>query len=127
MKAGSADVVIVGAGAIGCSIARELARRGLDVIAVERDSPGRAATWAAGGMLSPLGVGNDGPFLELADASLRGFAPFAESLRSETGIAVEYRTSGMLHVSLGDADDALRAIAAQPAAARFDVTRVDGA
>lgn len=126
MKRRSADVVVVGAGAIGCSIARELANRGVDVTIVERDSPGRRATWAAAGMLSPLGeVLEGGPFLEMADASLSRYAGFAQALRDETDIDIEYRTHGRLHVSLGDADDELAAIAASPLAARFDVTRVD--
>lgn len=127
MKRSSADVVIVGAGAIGCSTARELAIRGVDVIVVERDYPGRRATWAAAGMLSPLGEAlHGGPFLELADRSLTLFAGFAGALHEETGIDVEYRTRGRLHVSLGDADDELDAIAASPVSARFDVSRVDG-
>ena len=127
MKRSSADVVIVGAGAIGCAIARELAIRGVDVIVVDRDAPGRQATWAAAGMLSPLGEAlHGGPFLELADESLTRFEGFARSLHAETGIDVEYRTHGRLHVSLGDADDELDAIAASPVAARFDVSRLDG-
>lgn len=127
MKRNTAEVVVIGAGAIGCSIARELAATGRDVIVVERDSPGRRATWAAAGMLSPLGEARDGgPFLDLADASLRRFAGFADALQHETGIDVEYRTSGRLHVSLGDADDELAAIAAGQAAERFDVSFIGG-
>jgi glycine oxidase len=127
MKRNAADVVIVGGGAIGCSIARELSRNGADVMVAERDAPGRRATWAAAGMLSPLGEALDaGPFLELADASLTRFAAFARSLRDETGIDVEYRTNGRLHVSLGDGDDELDHINESPAAARFGVSRMDG-
>lgn len=126
MKRRSADVVIVGAGAIGCSIARELAIRDVDVIVVERDSPGRRATWAAAGMLSPLGEAPEGgPFLELADASLSRFPDFVQALRDESDIDIEYRTHGRLHVSVGDVDDELDAIAASPLADRFDVSRID--
>ncbi|HSJ08968.1 MAG TPA: glycine oxidase ThiO [Longimicrobiales bacterium] len=125
-RKGKADVVIIGAGVIGCAIARELALRGLAVSVVERDSPGRRATWAAAGMLSPFGEGGRGAFLELADESLTRFAAFAHALHEETSIDVEYRTSGKLHVALGDIDDELRALAADPAARRFDATPVDG-
>jgi glycine oxidase len=122
------DVVIVGAGVIGCAVARELARRGAKVTVVERDSPGRRATWAAAGMLSPLGeAGGGGPFLELADESLTRFAAFAASLREESGIDVEYRTAGKLHVALPEGDAELVALASDPVAARFDVTLLDGA
>lgn len=128
MKRNSADVVVVGGGAIGCAIARELAGQGTSVIVIERDSPGRRATWAAAGMLSPLGEALDGgPFLELADESLTRFARFAQALRDESGIDVEYRTSGRLQVSLGDADAELDRIAAAPAASRFGVSRMDAA
>lgn len=127
MKRNAADVVVIGGGAIGCSVALELARNGADVIVVERHSPGRSATWAAAGMLSPLGEALDaGPFLELADESLTRFAAFSQSLREETGIDIEYRTNGRLHVSLGDVDEELDAIAATPEAARFGVSRMDG-
>lgn len=128
MKKNAADVVIIGAGVIGCSIARDLVARGKSVIVVERDSPGRRATWAAAGMLSPLGeAGGAGPYLELGDASLDRFASFAQSLREETGIDVEYRTNGKLHVALdGDVDAELRALAAGPLANRFDVTLLAG-
>lgn len=128
MKRSEAEVVIVGAGAIGCSIARELAVRGRDVMVVERDSPGRRATWAAAGMLSPLGEApGGGPFLELADRSLNRFGAFTQALREETGIDVEYHTNGKLHVSLGDIDEELNTLAAAPVAARFEVSRIDGA
>src|SRR5690606_16898288 len=120
------DIVVVGAGLIGCVVARELARRGLDVTVLERDSPGRRATWAAAGMLSPLSEAEHGPFLELADASLSLYADFARALREETGIDVEYRTRGKLHVAFDGDDVAIRALAAQPGADRFDVALLDG-
>jgi glycine oxidase len=122
------DVVVVGGGVIGCSVARELARRGSSVVVVERDSPGRRATWAAAGMLSPLGEsGGTGPFLELADASLRLYAAFALALREESGIDVEYRTGGKLHVALDGDDAELHVLATSPAADRFGVRLLDGA
>lgn len=123
-----ADVVVIGAGVIGCAVARELARRGRSVVVLERDSPGRRATWAAAGMLSPLGEAREGgPLLELADASLRGYASFAAALREESGVDVEYRTSGKLHITLGNSDDELRDLASSPAAERFEARFLDGA
>ncbi|HEX2079302.1 MAG TPA: FAD-dependent oxidoreductase, partial [Longimicrobium sp.] len=63
---GTADVVIVGGGVIGCAIARRAARDGLSVIVLERGTPGMEASWAAAGMLSPLAEANEpGPFLDL--------------------------------------------------------------
>jgi glycine oxidase len=127
-RRGRADVVVIGAGVIGCAVAREVARRGMSVVVVERDSPGRRATWAAAGMLSPLGeAGTGGPFLELADESLSRYASFAQALREESGIDVEYRTNGKLHVAVDGADESLTKLAAEPVAQRFDVRLLDGA
>lgn len=128
MKRASTDVVVIGGGIIGCSVARELARRGRRVVVVERDSPGRRATWAAAGMLSPLGEsGGSGTFLEFADESLRQYASYAHTLAEESGIDIEYRTAGKLHVALDGEEGELRALAAAPAAERFGVRMVDGA
>ncbi|MGD8279026.1 MAG: FAD-dependent oxidoreductase [Gemmatimonadota bacterium] len=67
----STDAVVVGGGAIGCAVAWRLAQRSLGVVVIERDTPGRAATWAAGGMLSPLGeTEHDPAFLALVLASM---------------------------------------------------------
>jgi glycine oxidase len=123
-----ADVIVVGGGVIGCAIARELARQGGSVTVIERDSPGRRATWAAAGMLSPLGeAGGGGPFLELADESLARFPAFVEALREESGIDVEYRTDGKLHVAFAEGVAQLHALAAAPVAARFGATLIDPA
>jgi glycine oxidase len=122
------DVIVIGAGVIGCAVARELARRGASVQVIERDSPGRRATWAAAGMLSPLGeTGGGGPFLELANESLTRFSDFARSLHEESGIDVEYRTTGKLHVAFADNDADLHALATDPVAARFDVSLLEPA
>ncbi|HSJ05276.1 MAG TPA: glycine oxidase ThiO [Longimicrobiales bacterium] len=127
MRRGQADVVVVGGGIIGCAVARELALRGLSVMVLERDSPGRRATWAAAGMLSPLGeTVDDGPFLALAEDSLRRYASYVHGLHEASGIDVEYRTNGKLHVALDGDDAAIRALAAHPAAPRFDVRVLDG-
>jgi carbonic anhydrase/acetyltransferase-like protein (isoleucine patch superfamily) len=99
-RRGRADVVVVGARRHRLRHRSGTRTRGLSVVVVERDSPGRRATWAAAGMLSPLGeAGTAGPFLELADESLRRYASFAQALREESGIDVEYRTNGKLHVA----------------------------
>jgi glycine oxidase len=122
------DVVVIGAGVIGCAVARQLARAGASVQVIERDSPGRRATWAAAGMLSPLGeAGGSGPFLELANESLTRFAEFAQALHDESGIDVEYRKTGKLHVAFDGNDAALHALATDPVAARFEVSLLEPA
>lgn len=54
MSAQRADVVVAGGGVIGLLTARELALAGCQVCVLERGRVGREASWAGGGILSPL-------------------------------------------------------------------------
>jgi glycine oxidase len=103
---GSADVVIIGGGVIGLSIARALARRGVrDVCLVERSGLGAEASSAAGGMLLPQ-VEADGhdDFFALACRSRDLYPSLAVELRDETGIDVELDTTGTLYLALNEQD-----------------------
>lgn len=94
------DVAVIGGGLIGCSIAFELAGRGSSVLVLERGRPAREATWAAGGMLSPLSEGlTPGPFLDLGLASLDLYPGFVDSIREASGLPVEIVESGKLVVA----------------------------
>lgn len=96
-----ADVLIVGGGVIGCALARELARRGLEVVVLERGRPGTGATWAAAGMLTPQGEGrSEGTFLELCLSSLSMYPAFAEAVQAETGYDPGFRPMGTLVAAL---------------------------
>ena len=104
----SADVVIVGGGVIGLSIARALALRGVsDVILIERGQPGAEASWAAGGILAPQ-VESDraDDFFSLAAAGRDLYPAFAESLKEETGIDVELDRAGTLCLGFTETDAA---------------------
>jgi len=127
--ADAADVVIIGAGVIGTALAYELTRRGASVTVLERDSPGRRATWSAAGMLSPFSeAGGGGQLLRLAMSSLERYAAFVHSLREETGIDVEYRTNGRIQVAFDDEEAVLlRQLAEGPLAAALDARLLSGA
>src|SRR3989441_7336025 len=86
-----ADVVIVGGGIIGLTIARALAKRGArDVVLIEKDHPGLEASWAAGGILGPQAEADQiDDFFRLGCASRDLFPSFADSLKEETGMDVE--------------------------------------
>jgi len=105
-----AEVAVVGAGIIGCSVARCLARQGVRVMVLDRDEPGRNASWAAAGMLAPQAEADQAdPFLRLLLASRGLFPGLAADLREETGIDVGYRDDGTLLVALTeDEEDHLR-------------------
>jgi glycine oxidase len=101
-----ADVVIVGGGVIGCSIAYYLTQAGVRVTLVERGEIGGAASGAAAGILAPLGESpRPGPFVDLCLASFRLFPSLADTLREETGIDIEYLPSGILHVALTETEE----------------------
>ncbi|MBI1852279.1 MAG: glycine oxidase ThiO [Planctomycetes bacterium] len=121
------DVIIVGAGVIGCACARLLARRGAKVVVLDRGEPGGEASNAAAGMLAPLGEAHEpGPFFDLLRESAAMFPALAKELHDETGIDVEYRREGLLEVAFGDDDErALRERARSIAARGLSVETWD--
>ncbi|MGH7477475.1 MAG: glycine oxidase ThiO [Longimicrobiales bacterium] len=108
---GRPDVAVVGGGVIGCAAALRLAQDGLAVVVLERDTPGGGASWAAGGMLSPISeAAGEGPFRTLALASFERYPAFVAEVEALSGLPVGYRTDGKLEVALSDADaESLRA------------------
>ena len=105
---GSADVVIIGGGVIGLTIARALALRGVrDVCLVERGGLGTEASFAAAGMLLPqVEADAQDEFFNLACQSRDLYPGFAAALREETGIDVELDTTGTLYLALTEHDHA---------------------
>jgi len=105
---GSADVVIIGGGVIGLTIARALALRGVrDVCLIERGGLGTEASFAAAGMLLPqVEADAQDHFFSLACQSRDLYPAFAAALREETGIDVELDTTGTLYLALTEHDQA---------------------
>ncbi len=108
MRLESLDVVVVGAGIIGCASARALADAGLRVGVVDPASPGSQASSAAAGLLSPqYECDGPGPLFQLGDRSRALYPEFAAELRSETGIDVELRAEGTLVLALTLEDESV--------------------
>lgn len=95
----SADVLIVGGGIIGCSIAYFLRKHGVEVIALEKGDIGKQASSAAAGLLAPLRpLAPYDPFKALQLASLARFAAFVPELEAASGINVSYERTGTLRL-----------------------------
>ena len=99
-----AEVVIIGGGVIGLSIARALAQRAVrDVVVIEKNDFGREASWAAGGILAPQIEANAADdFFRLACASRDMYPQFAAALRAESGIDIELDTTGTLYIGFDE-------------------------
>lgn len=98
------EVLIIGGGVIGLSIARELHKQGVRRIAlIERGVCGQEASWAAAGMLSPqVEAGEPGAFFDLCCASRDLYPSFADELLDETGIDIELDKTGTLYLAFND-------------------------
>ena len=94
----SADVVVIGAGAIGASIAYQLGRRGArDVVVLERDTVGAGSTSkAAGGIRVQFGTRVEIEF------SQRGIA-FFKRFEDEMGVPCDFHQEGYLFVVTDEA------------------------
>ncbi|MBV8531244.1 MAG: glycine oxidase ThiO [Candidatus Eremiobacteraeota bacterium] len=106
----SNDVVVVGAGLIGLAIAFELAERGASVTVYDSREPGRAASWAAAGMLAPYTerITNEA-LLALCTRSLAEYETFVRRIFDASGIDAHLRLNGVLYAAFGGGElDALR-------------------
>jgi len=89
-----AQVVVVGGGIVGCSVAYHLARRGItDVLLLEQGQLTGGTTWHAAGLVSQLKSSHS--LTRLATYTARLF----EELEGETGQATGYRTPGSISVA----------------------------
>jgi glycine oxidase len=91
------DVIVVGGGVIGLSIARELAVHGRSVLVLDRGNLRDATSWAAAGMLAPQSEADaPGPFFDLCLASARLYRAWVTRLHEESGVDPEFADSGLL-------------------------------
>jgi glycine oxidase len=92
----TADVVVVGAGLIGLTIALEMHRRGARVCVVERGLAMGQASIAAAGMLAVDDPGNPPELLPLARLSVGMYPEFLRRVEALSGIAVPFQTQTAL-------------------------------
>lgn len=101
-----ADVVVVGGGLVGASLAYELVSAGADTVLVDRHDPGRA-TDAGAGILSPETNRDPDPeFAAFGLAAARHYQSLASRLADDGVTEVGYQVTGSLLVAERPGDDA---------------------
>jgi glycine oxidase len=108
------DILVIGGGVIGLMTARELAAAGAEVTLVEMGDTGQQASWAGGGILSPLYPWRfAGAVTALATWSQQVYPALCTELFETTGIDPEYSTSGLMILDQEEHADALAWAAAE--------------
>ena len=110
----------------GLSTAQRLLQRGASVTILERGKIGQEASWAGGGILSPLCPWNYPD--EVTRLTTRGaglFSAWTEELHTVTGINPEYEQSGMLVLPPFDTQTAVHWCAAHNAYSVHQVHAAD--
>jgi len=100
--------IVIGAGVIGMMQARELAQQGLDVILVDKGACGAEASWAGGGIISPLYPWRyTEPVTALASWSQAYYPNLIQTLEAESDIDSELTRHGLLMLNVEDKEAAL--------------------
>lgn len=102
------DCVVVGGGLIGMFTARELARAGMTVTLLERNVLGQEASWAGGGIISPLYPWRyNEAVTRLVRWSQAAYPQLAAEIERESGLDPEWTQSGLLIL---DSDEQRQAV-----------------
>lgn len=93
-----ADVVIIGGGIIGCSLAYHLTKTGVsNVVVLERKQLTSGTTWHAAGLVGQLRANRN--MTELAKYT----SELMKGLEAETGQATGFKQNGSVSVALNEA------------------------
>lgn len=91
------EVIIAGGGLIGGAIALELALAGVRAAILEKGDPGREASWASAGILSPAPENPASiPLVPLGKASMGLYPDFVARVAEISGHDVGFRAKGTL-------------------------------
>ena len=98
-------IVVIGAGVAGCAVAYYLAREGLPVTIVERESPAFGASGYAVGLLNPLtGTGVPGPMEALSLFSYQIHLALWDELEEQSGVDFQPELLSHLELMLTEED-----------------------
>src|SRR3954452_3104888 len=94
------DVLIIGGGVIGLSLAWDLAKHGLKVHVIDQGELGREASWAGAGILpAAKRWAAQHPYEQLCGLASELHPQWAAELKAATGIDNGYRCCGGLHLA----------------------------
>lgn len=92
-----ADVLIIGGGVIGLLLAKDLVEQSVAVNVIDRNRVGAEASWAGGGIVSPLYPWNySSAITALASWAQHAYPSLAQQLKEATGIDPEFNPCGLL-------------------------------
>ena len=104
----TSDVVVVGAGIIGCAVAYYLAREGASVTLLEREAIGSGASAHATGSLSLLGTEfAPGPSFQFALDGYREFPELVPRLEEDTGMNLLFQRRPSIRLALDEEEEVL--------------------
>lgn len=102
------DFLIIGGGVMGLLLARDLLRGGASVTVIDRGRCGGEASWAGGGIVSPLYPWRYNDAVTALASWAQEFYPgLSASLFEETGVDPEFERCGLMMLDAGDASEAL--------------------
>jgi glycine oxidase len=94
------DVLVLGGGVIGCSVAYHLAKAGVEVQVVDQGQIGAQASSAAAGLLAPLLPFSSSPeFVDLLLASFALFPALVPELEATSGTCIHFERTGALRTA----------------------------
>ncbi len=96
------DIVVIGGGLIGLSIAWDLARAGARVVVCEARRCGRAASWASAGIVHSGSATRSDPLARLRRMSAAMYPDWTAALTAATGVETGYERCGLLDLILDE-------------------------
>ena len=102
------DMIVVGGGVVGMLTAWTLGQAGAEVVLLEKGETGREASWAGGGIVSPLYPWRySAAVANLAHWSQDFYPRLGDRLLTDTGLDPEVHVTGLYWLDLDDQAEAL--------------------